>query len=150
MFEEGDLLHFDPFIFEDGTSKPKYFLVLKNEDGMAVLASLPTSKDHIPADMEVHAGCYEFPERGVNVYVFMAGADIAINPSTGRHFAFSKNTFVYGANLDIFPLTKFIAQQLSGETNVTVKGKMNQELFDDLKKCLKQSVAVKNKYKRML
>jgi len=150
MFEEGDLLHFDPFYFEDGTSKKKYFLVLKNENGMTVLASLPTSKDHIPADMDVHAGCFEFSDRGINAYVFMAGDDIAINPSTGQHFSFSQNTFVYGANLDMFPLATFVAQQLSGQTNVTVKGKINQDIFDDLIKCLKQSSSVKNKYKRML
>lgn len=47
MFDEGDILFFDPFIFEDGTSKPKFFVVLKNDNGLSLLASLPTSKDHI-------------------------------------------------------------------------------------------------------
>lgn len=83
MFDEGDLLCFDPFKFEDGTSKPKFFVVLKNENGLSLLASLPTSKDHIPADLDVHAGCYEFPDRGVNVYVFLAGENVATDPGSG-------------------------------------------------------------------
>ena len=98
MFDEEDLLFFDPFKFEDGTSKPKFFVVLKNENGLSLLASLPTSKDYIPADLDVHASCYEFPERGVNA----------------------------------------------------TKGKLKQDLFDNLKEYLKNSRLVKNKFKRML
>lgn len=150
MFDEGDLLFFDPFKFEDGTSKPKFFVVLKNENGLSLLASLPTSKDHIPADLDVHAGCYEFPERGVNVYVFLAGETVATDPVTGRDYHFSKNTFIYGATLNLFPVAPFLQQQLNHETTITTKGKLKQDLFNNLKECLKNSALVKNKFKRML
>ena len=150
MFEKRDLLFFNPFKFEDGTSKPKFFVVLKNENGVSLLASLPTSKDHVPADLDVHAGCYEIPERGVNVYVFMANDNIAINPDSGQNYSFSKNTFIYGANLNTFPVSSFLQQQLNRETTITLKGKLNQDLFDDLINCLKNSALVKNKYKKLL
>lgn len=150
MFNEGNLLLFDPFIFEDGRSQQKFFVVLKNIDGISLLATLPTSKDHIPADLEIHAGCYEHPERGVNIYVFLAEEPVAINEENGNEYHFPKNTFIYGANLNTFPSTQFIEQQLNGATQVHVKGKIKQEIYDDLVGCLKNSKLVKRKYKRML
>jgi len=59
MFEEGKLLRFEPFIFKNGAApKPKYLLVLKIMDHQLLLASLPTSKDHIPSDIPVRTGGY--------------------------------------------------------------------------------------------
>lgn len=53
MFEEGNILYFNPFYFENGNQpKPKYFLVLKLTEDKAVLASLPTSHDHIPSSKQ--------------------------------------------------------------------------------------------------
>lgn len=71
---EGTLLYFDPFVFKNGAApKRKYFIVLANMDDGLMLASLPTSKDHVPADAEVIRGSVNIPERGVNAYVFEAG-----------------------------------------------------------------------------
>lgn len=150
MFEEGNLLLFEPFKFEDGSSKRKFFIVLKNNDGVSLLASLPTSKDHIPADLNVHAGCYEYPDRGVNVYVFMANTEIATNLPAGTNFSFEKNTFVYGANLATYPVSSFVEQQLNGETKIRVIGQIKEDVFNDLIQCLKNSALVKNKFKRFL
>ena len=63
MFEEGSLLLFRPFIFKNGvTPKDKIFLVLgKDIQGGLLLASLPTSKDHVPSDVEVKHGCLDMP-----------------------------------------------------------------------------------------
>lgn len=59
MFEPGNLLYFNPFIFPDGGDpKPKFFVVLGEVDETVLLASLPTSKDHIPSDVEVTSGCF--------------------------------------------------------------------------------------------
>ena len=58
MFEEGNLLYFDPFLFKNGaTPKPKFFIVLKNDiNDEVILATLPTSKDHIPSDVAITSG----------------------------------------------------------------------------------------------
>lgn len=49
MYSEGNILYFDPFYFKNGAeSKPKYFLVLKRIGDHAPLASLPSSKMHLP------------------------------------------------------------------------------------------------------
>ena len=71
MFEKGNLLLFRPFVFKNGAMpKDKFFLVLENVDGNLLLASLPTSKDHVPSDVEVKHGCLDLAERFVNVFVF--------------------------------------------------------------------------------
>ena len=60
MFEEGNLLLFHPFVFKNGTTpKDKFFLVLGNIDGELLLASLPTSKDHVPYGVDVKQGCLD-------------------------------------------------------------------------------------------
>ncbi len=80
MFEPGNLLYFNPFIFPDGGDpKPKFFVVLGEVDETVLLASLPTSKDHIPSDVEVTSGCLEIPERMVNAYTFLANEVITEN-----------------------------------------------------------------------
>ena len=69
MFKEGNILYFNPFYFDNGnTPKPKYFLVLKEFDGQLVLASLPTSHDHIPSNMEKVHGCIDDSTINFNCY----------------------------------------------------------------------------------
>lgn len=150
MFDEGNLLLFTPFYFSDGSSKPKFFLVLNKDENDILLASLPTSKDHVPGDLVVRSGCCELPDRNVNVYVFMKDTNIATNQDTGLPFAFRKNTFIYGADLRKFPVAAFQEQVNNGETTIELKGKINTNIYDDLKRCLKNSASVKNKYKKLL
>lgn len=150
MFDEGNLLLFNPFYFRDGSSKPKFFVVLNRDENDVLLASLPTSKDHVPGDLEVHSGCYEMPERNINVYVFLKDMDIATDLTTGLPFSFRKNTFIYGADLQKFPAAAFLEQVKNGETTIEIKGKINEDIYDDLKRCLKNSASVKNKYKKLL
>mgnify|MGYP000762984021 CR=1 FL=1 len=55
MFKEGNLLKFSPFIFKNGACpKNKFFVVLKEAENAMILASLPTSKDHVPALSLIH------------------------------------------------------------------------------------------------
>ena len=41
-----------------------------------ILRILPTSKDHVPSDVEVKHGCLDLSERFVNVFVFLSGEEI--------------------------------------------------------------------------
>ena len=95
MITEGTLLYCDPFVFKNGAApKPKFFIVLANMDDGVMLASLPTSKDHVPGDVEVVRGAVNIPERAVNAYVFEAGELVTDS------FAFPRRTFVYGEQVD--------------------------------------------------
>ena len=146
MFEPGNLLYFNPFIFPDGGDpKPKFFIVLGEIDETVLLASLPTSKDHIPSDIEVKSGCLEIPDRMVNAYIFMANEVV-----TDNGFFFEKNTFIYGQNIKTYNSVAFLVQTASGKVVIEKKGKLKDEVFTALKDCLKNSDSVRKRYKQYL
>ena len=146
MFEPGNLLYFNPFIFPDGGEpKPKFFVVLGEIDETILLASLPTSQDHVPSDVEVKSGCLEIPERMVNAYTFMANEEV-----TDTGFFFEKNTFIYGQNIKTYNSVAFLVQTTSGKMVIEPKGKVKDDLFTALKECLKNSDAVRKKFKQYL
>lgn len=151
MFKEGNLLKFFPFIFKNGAGpKDKYFVVLKETDGSILLAALPTSKDHVPADIQLRGGCIELPDRQINIYIFLAKHNIAVHPDTQVPFFFDLNTFIYGADIDTYPVSVFEEQIKNGETKVELMGELTQEQFSALKDCLKESKTVKRRFKKIL
>ena len=138
---EGTLLYFNPFVFKNGaTPKPKYFIVLANMDNGVMLASLPTSKDHVPRDTEVKRGAVNIPERDVNVYVFEACDQVT------ESFAFPRRTFVYGEQVDDYTEEDLNAM---GST-IQNLGVLKPELLADLKACLRQASNIKRKYVKWL
>ena len=146
MFEPGNLLYFNPFIFPDGGEpKPKFYVVLGEVDETVLLASLPTSKDHIPSDVEVTSGCLEIADRMVNAYTFLANEVV-----TENGFFFEKNTFIYGQNIKTYNTAVFLQQQITSQTEITEKGKLKDDIFSALKECLKNSDAVRKKFKKYL
>lgn len=65
MYQPGELLRFSSFEFKNGRQpKPKYFIVLGHIDDKVMMASLPTSKDHVPADAVVEHGCVNIAKNG--------------------------------------------------------------------------------------
>ncbi len=150
MFEGGNLLLFRPFVFKNGaTPKDKFFIVLKKLEGNILLASLPTSNDHVPSDLEVRHGCLNIPERMFNVFVFLSGENIAIRED-GTYFAFKKNTYIYGAELDMYPIEQFDLQERMAQTSIERIGVLNKTVFNELVTCLSESMMVKNKFRKML
>lgn len=138
---EGTLLYCDPFVFKNGaTPKPKYFIVLANTDSGVMLASLPTSKDHVPQDAEAVRGAVSIPERGVNAYVFEAGDQVT------DCFAFPRRTFVYGEQVDDY--TEEDLEAMGG--SIQNLGVLKPELLAELRKCLKQAPNIKRKYIKWL
>ena len=146
MFEPGNLLYFSPFIFPDGGDpKPKFFVVLGEIEETVLLASLPTSKDHIPSDVQVKSGCLEIAERMINAYTFLADEVI-----TDTGFFFERNTFIYGQNIKTYNTIAFQKQINLGETEIELKGKLKEGIFTTLKDCLRNSDAVRKKFKKYL
>ena len=138
---EGTLLYCDPFVFKNGaTPKPKYFIVLANMADGVLLASLPTSKDHIPAGVDVVRGAVNIPERGVNAYVFEAGDHVTDT------FCFPRRTFVYGEQVDDYTEEDLNAMGCV----IRHLGVLKPELLADLKSCLKQASNIKRKYIKWL
>ena len=141
MYEEGKLLKFSPFEFKNGnTPKPKYFVVLKHIDDEVMMASLPTSKDHIPSDVMVTDGCVDIPERQVNAFVFSPCTQIT------ESFRFSLPTFVYGEGVDEYEQQYLDAM----EAEVEDLGIIESSLFQQLKDCIKKAPLLKRKYRNLL
>ena len=151
MFEEGNILYFNPFCFENGnTPKPKYFLVLKAIDSQLVLASLPTSHDHIPSYMDKVHGCIDDDAINFNCYYFQGGKNVAYNDEIQNDFSFPRDTYVYGYRIDLFDLDRFQMQISEGLNEVTVVGKLYEHEMMDVRDCLKTSTSVKRKFRRLL
>lgn len=101
MFKEGNIIYFDPFYFKNGnTAKPKYFVVLKNQNGKNILASLPTRKDSIPQKEEVENGCIELPLINLNCFVISENIEIT---DCGKYFDFK--THIYGHQIDDYEVS---------------------------------------------
>ena len=140
-YVEGQLLSFTPFVFKNGAQpKKKYYIVLKHIDDKLMMASLPTSKDHIPNDIALVSGCIHIPERVVNAYVFMPDKNVTDS------FRFSLPTFIYGEQVDEYS-RKYLDDMTS---EVEDLGMIHGEIFKELKDCLKQSVLLKRRYRKLL
>lgn len=143
-------MRFDPFFFKNGAKpKPKYFLVLAIQEESLLLASLPTSQDHVPSSMEHLSGCINDEVGCFNAYVFDAGVTVSVNDA-GEEFCFPKRTYVYGEQLDTYFFSS--VKELADRQDVIVedKGILKDHYLTDIKKCLKNSSRVKRGYKRML
>lgn len=151
MFEEGNILYFEPFYFENGNKpKPKYFLVLKCIEDNIVLASLPTSHDHIPTSKKKEHGCIDDFTINFNCYYFKAKKDIAYNEKDCCDFSFPKDTYVYGYRISIFDKGTFDKQLASSETTMTYKGNLYPEEKKRLYECLRNSSSVKRRFRKLL
>lgn len=145
-FLQGAILYFDPFLFLDGGSpKPKYFLVLKRMDNMLLLASLPTSKDHVPDYIEKRHGCIEQADINFNCYYFDPTVAICNNG-----FSFPIETYVYGFRLQTFKLNDLLLQEQADETTIEECGVLTESEYQALIHCLTNSPEVKRGYRKLL
>lgn len=146
MFEVRNILYFDPFYFKNGNkAKAKYFVVLKLIENRVILASLPTSKDYIPAFEEIQEGCIEIPNSNFNCFAIPITTCVT---ECKKHF--SKKTFLYGQNIDEYDIELMKNTYQLEKIDYQIWGKMKQCLFDDLICCFRNSRTVKRKYKRLL
>lgn len=145
MFTPGTLLFFNPFTFTDGSAKPKFFLVLANSDNETILASLPSSQNHLPASMHQQYGCIESAESSISAFVMKAGEPVATNG-----WAFDKDSFLYGFWLDSFAQAGLQQQLQQTQVNHSVIGVLKPQLFKAILTCFAQSAIVKRKFKRVL
>jgi hypothetical protein len=146
MYTAGNLIYFDPFYFKDGSaSKRKYFLVLKVIDDNAVLASLPSSVDHLPRNINTVHGCLEIPEGCINCYIFKANTLI-----TKNGWSFELDTFLYGNWIDDFSIKLLDYIYPVEEIDYKVIGELTDRELKNVIACFANSASVKRKYRRML
>lgn len=146
MFQEASIIYFDPFYFKNGNpAKPKYFVVLKNQDEQNIIASLPTRSDSIPVNDEVENGCVELPL--INLNCFVISNDLVVT-ECGKSFDFK--THIYGHQIDSYEVGFLKEIYPLEDTDYFIWGKMKNEIFIDLIECLKNSKSVKRKFRKLL
>lgn len=146
MYTPGKIIYFDPFYFKNGgSSKPKYFLVLKSIDQSAILASLPTSKHHLPSNLPINHGCISMPSSCINCYIFKSQVEI-----TKCGWSFELDTYLYGQWLDEYSLEILndIYQVEGIEYNII--GELKEDELQKVIYCFSNSNVVKRKFKKIL
>lgn len=110
-----------------------------------VLATLPSSQDFVPSSQSITHGCIDVAEANFNCYVFMAG-----QPVTTSGWAFSKNTFLYGQQIDEYSIENLLDIYPIEGVDYQIIGELTPAEFMQVKRCFTQSATIKRKYKRML
>lgn len=146
MFTQGTLIYFTPFYFSDGSFKNKYFLILENTGNDIIVASLPTSKDHIPNSIIKNHGCISDDSMKVSCYFFQKNKII----SECGTFGFPENTYIYGEQLCFFNLKLLQSAYKNKGKDYEVKCKLSNTELESVKKCLKNSGVVARKFKKFL
>jgi hypothetical protein len=97
MFPPGTVLYITPFYFKDDKTpaKNKYFISLGHTGSNLLLATLPSSQDHVPAYASKNHGCINIKDANFNCYYFEAGKVITTNG-----WAFPKPTYSYANWID--------------------------------------------------
>jgi len=147
LFIEGQILFFQPFYFKNGdTPQDKFFIILKNVGNDSIVASLPTSKNNAPSLIDISHGCKNINERKFNCYVFERKRCICDNG-----FSFDLQTYVYGNQVDNFTAKSISLNSPSSQgIKYSVKGQLNNNEFNDLKKCIVSSNSIINRIKKLL
>lgn len=144
-FDDGSVLYFNPFIFGENNAKPKYFIVLKHTSDTVIIASLPTSKDSVPENIDKQHGCIESTGIDFNCYFFSPDIDICTNG-----FSFPKETYIYGFRLQEWDFRTFLFQEINEQTTIQQVGILKENEYLKIIQCLKQSHSVKRKFKKVL
>ena len=90
-------------------------------------------------------GCIDDPEINFNCYCFEKNRTI-----TENGWSFPKETYVYGYRLALFSLTDMDSKYKIENVDFQQKGKLLDFEYKAIISCLRDSPAVKRKYRRLL
>ncbi len=145
---QGTLLYIYNYLFDDLSSKNKYFLVLKEiNETESILVSLPSSKDYIPSTAKIEHGCIDLSLTAQQT-TYCFEKDKIITKDTS--FCFPLNTFVYGQYLTSIKISDFTTKYPVEGVHYEKIGILNDVEIDNIINCFKNSNVVKNKYKKLL
>lgn len=146
MFSPGQIIYFNEFFFKNGnTSKPKYFIVLKNINQEIIIASLPTRTNLAASLVNVPHGCVNFDERCFNCYVFEANKPIGKN-----NFSFPMTTYLYGDEVEDYQVELIEDVYKIEGIDYEIMDTLKTEEYNNIIDCLLKSGSVKRKIKKYL
>ena len=145
MYEPGSIYYFKPFYFSDGSSKAKYFLTLYSDNEKVIVATLPSSVDHVPSHIEKEHGCLNDLSSDFNAYY--CAPDVAI---TVNGWSFPTHTFLYGLWVNIYDLKDLEANYQVEGVDYEFIGRLTKQEFTAIIKCFLTARTIKNKAKKLL
>ena len=145
MFEPGTLYYFKPFHFNDGGSKPKYFLTLYSNETTAIVATLPSSVDYVPSHLEKNHGCINDLPSDFKAYYCAPEVAVTIDG-----WSFPTHTFLYGHWVNTYALNDLKEMYQVEGVDYDVIGHLRKEELKAIVKCFLKARTIKNKVKRLL
>jgi hypothetical protein len=145
MFSEGNVLFFYDYVFADGTSKPKFFLIIKEKidgEGLLLLA-LPSSVIKLPTGTPENHGCLSIPHKCICCYIIRSDVKVFDND-----YLFDKTTFIYSEQLADTTAETITSKYT--EKEYTLIGRLKDEEREKIIECMKLSRNLKNRYKKYL
>ncbi|GHT18552.1 hypothetical protein AGMMS4957_01040 [Bacteroidia bacterium] len=147
MYTAGSILYFTPFFFKNGNApKNKYFIVLGSSGDDLIVASLPTSQDHVPNYLPKKHGCIEDSRSNFNCYYFEKGRII----SECNTFFFPLDTYIYGEQVDVMSKNLLNSQYQTENKDYIKLCNLSSTEFDLIRNCLINSASVKRKIQKYL
>lgn len=145
--DEGTVLYIYNYEFEDGDTKNKYFLFLKEIDGNQLIVSLPSSIEYFPTGTTINHGCIELPQAQQTTYCFKSGITLDAN----ANFSFPEDTYLHGCWLkDNISKTLFFQTYPIKGIHYEIKGVLEEQELSAVIDCFKQSSSVKRRIKKLL
>lgn len=144
----GTIIYFTPFYFLDGKAAPrnKYFIILGyDQAGAFIVASLPSSVDHVPESVMQEHGCTQLPEAMFSVYIFESG-----RPITTKGWGFPLTTYVYINWINQFEARIFKDIYVVPDIDYQVVGRLTKDEFEALRMCALTSSALKKRFRKAL
>lgn len=147
MYSEKNILFFNPYYFEEGGNKPKYFVVVKNIDDNIIIASLPTKEDHIPDSISKDkTKCINDEASLINCFFFKSKEIIS---ECGK-FSFPLDTFLYGETVKILSKPQLETIYQKEDIDYKILGRLSDSIYSQLLECFKNSTRVKRGIKKHL
>ena len=144
MFENGQIIHIENYEFDNGDIKNtgKFLIVILNQEGKTIIASLTSSQNYVPDNLK-KTGCVNDKTKQISCYFFPKSINI-----TANNFFFPKDTFIYFHH-NVFK--KEINHLLKKYQNkITEKGKLIDKQYQDLIYCIYKSQFTKRGIRRIL
>ena len=144
MYSQKNIVYVLKYDFENGqTIKPRYLIVIDNDDMTSLVLSLITSQDYIPDSLLQH-GCINEPDRNIHCHVFLKETIIGENG-----FYFPLNSFIYISSSSVFNIdSQKLIQKY--QDNVEVKDRLTDEEFSNLIYCIYKSKYISRGIKKRI
>lgn len=133
MYTKKNIVYVLRYDFENGEPiKPRYLIVIDNDDNSSLVLSVITSQNHVPDDLIKH-GCVIEQESNIHCHVFLKENEIG-----EAGFKFPLDSFIYVSSSNIFNVDPE-KLKLKYDDKSEVKDCLTNEEFSELIYCIYKS-----------